>query len=180
MSLWARWRLKSPASRSYTQSFVRTQIKENIKGPRHWPFTGNSPVTGEFPAQMFSNAENVSIWWRHHGYKKNPSWRMYQALLKFGCHILHETIVSLYHCRKYVICVILEERKLSVTCKPHECLVIFEQRQINYVCNTLLTLTTTKIRNVCCVSLFVIRTIPRAWDVLKLFQSCVSLGPPDP
>ena len=28
---------------------------------------GNSPVTGEFPAQMASNAENVSIWWRHHG-----------------------------------------------------------------------------------------------------------------
>ena len=27
----------------------------------------NSPVTGEFPAQMASNAENVSIWWRHHG-----------------------------------------------------------------------------------------------------------------
>ena len=23
-------------------------------------------VTGEFPAQMASNAENVSIWWRHH------------------------------------------------------------------------------------------------------------------
>ena len=27
----------------------------------------NSPGTGEFPAQMASNAENVSIWWRHHG-----------------------------------------------------------------------------------------------------------------
>ena len=27
---------------------------------------GNSPVTGEFPAQMASNAENVSIWWRYH------------------------------------------------------------------------------------------------------------------
>ena len=27
---------------------------------------GNSPVTGEFPAQMASNAENVSIRWRHH------------------------------------------------------------------------------------------------------------------
>ena len=27
---------------------------------------GNLPVTGEFPAQMASNAENVSIWWRHH------------------------------------------------------------------------------------------------------------------
>ena len=29
---------------------------------------GNSPLTGEFPAQMASNAENVSIWWRHHVY----------------------------------------------------------------------------------------------------------------
>ena len=26
---------------------------------------GNSPGTGEFTAQMASNAENVSIWWRH-------------------------------------------------------------------------------------------------------------------
>ena len=26
----------------------------------------NSPGTGKFPAQMASNAENVSIWWRHH------------------------------------------------------------------------------------------------------------------
>ena len=36
------------------------QIKENIKVPRHWP------LCGEFPAQMASNAENVSIRWRHH------------------------------------------------------------------------------------------------------------------
>ena len=27
---------------------------------------GNSPGTDEFPAQMASNTENVSIWWRHH------------------------------------------------------------------------------------------------------------------
>ena len=27
---------------------------------------GNSPVTDGFPAQRASNAENVSIWWRHH------------------------------------------------------------------------------------------------------------------
>ena len=27
---------------------------------------GNSPRTGEFPTQMASNAEIVSIWWRHH------------------------------------------------------------------------------------------------------------------
>ena len=27
---------------------------------------GNSPVTGECPTQRACNAENVSIWWRHH------------------------------------------------------------------------------------------------------------------
>ena len=30
---------------------------------------GNSPWTGEFPAQRASNAENVSIWWCHHALK---------------------------------------------------------------------------------------------------------------
>ena len=35
---------------------------------------GGSPVTSEFPAQRASNAENISIWWRHHGtcYKGCP------------------------------------------------------------------------------------------------------------
>ena len=40
--------------------------KKNIKAPRHWPLCGEFTGTGEFPAQMASNAENVSIWWRHH------------------------------------------------------------------------------------------------------------------
>ena len=51
---------------SITQPFIQAQIKENFKAPRHWPLSGNSTVTGEFLAQMASNAENVSIWWRHH------------------------------------------------------------------------------------------------------------------
>ena len=29
-------------------------------------YAGNSPETGEFPAQRASNTGNVSIWWRHH------------------------------------------------------------------------------------------------------------------
>ena len=33
---------------------------------------GNSPVTGEFPAQKASNAENVSISWRHHDISDSP------------------------------------------------------------------------------------------------------------
>ena len=37
---------------------------------------GNSPGTGEFPAQMASYAENVSIWWRHHGWKNSVTFEM--------------------------------------------------------------------------------------------------------
>ena len=47
----------------------KAQIKENIKTskPRVTGLCeGNSPVTGEFLAQRASNAENFSIWWRHH------------------------------------------------------------------------------------------------------------------
>ena len=44
-SYWARWRLKSPASRWFTQAFIQAQIKENRKALRHWPlwwgFTGH-------------------------------------------------------------------------------------------------------------------------------------------
>ena len=50
------------------------------------PCAGNSPVTGEFPAQMASYAENVSIWWRHH-----DSFDVYFAaprntLMAYGSH----------------------------------------------------------------------------------------------
>ena len=44
---WSRWRVKSPTSRLFTQPFIRAQIKENIKAPRHCPCAGNSPGTGE-------------------------------------------------------------------------------------------------------------------------------------
>ena len=48
---------------------------------------GNSPGTGEFPAQMVSNAENVSIWWRHH---------ILSALLPVPSDINPETIRSVF------------------------------------------------------------------------------------
>ena len=66
--MWTRWRLKSPASRLFVQPFVQAQIKENIKAPRHWLCEENPPVTIGFPSQRDSNAENISIWWRHHIY----------------------------------------------------------------------------------------------------------------
>ena len=39
---------------------------------------GNSPGTGDFPAQMASNAEKVFIWWRHHG----ETWTKWPTTLK--------------------------------------------------------------------------------------------------
>ena len=42
----------------------RWKKASKLRGTGLW--VGNSPGTGEFPAQMASNAENVSIWWRHH------------------------------------------------------------------------------------------------------------------
>ena len=43
---------------------------------------GNSPGTGEFPAQMASNAENVSIWWRHHVRHEQNGRRFADDILK--------------------------------------------------------------------------------------------------
>ena len=41
----------------------RKTSKLRVTGLCEW----DSPLTGEFPAQMASYAENDSIWWRHHG-----------------------------------------------------------------------------------------------------------------
>ena len=44
----------------------RHRPKKTSKLPITGLCAGNSPVTGEFPTQRASNAENVSIWWHHH------------------------------------------------------------------------------------------------------------------
>ena len=44
----------------------------------------NSPVTDVLPTQRASNAENVSIWWRHHILIANctsPTWHLIQVVL---------------------------------------------------------------------------------------------------
>ena len=65
-------RLTLPASRLFTQHFIQAQIKENIKVPRHWPLCGEFTGDRWIPAQWASNAENISIWWRHHGTLQQP------------------------------------------------------------------------------------------------------------
>ena len=68
------WRLKSPTSPLFIQPCIQVQIKENIKASRHWPLCGEFTGDRWIPAQMASNAENISIWWRHHGSGTVPWW----------------------------------------------------------------------------------------------------------
>ena len=67
-SSWAWWRFKSPASPFFAQQLVQAQIKENSKVRVTGLCEGNPPVTGRFVSQRACNAENISIWWRHHEY----------------------------------------------------------------------------------------------------------------
>ena len=50
----------------YSTVYSRHMSKETAKPRVTGLCEGNSPVTSEFPAQRASNAENVSIWWRHY------------------------------------------------------------------------------------------------------------------
>ena len=50
----------------YSIVYSRRRSKKTLKLCVTGLCEGNSPVTGEFPAQRASNAENISIWWRHH------------------------------------------------------------------------------------------------------------------
>ena len=59
-------RLKSPASRMFTQPVCSDVDQRKHQSSASLAFVGNSPRTGEFPTQRAINAENVSIWWRNH------------------------------------------------------------------------------------------------------------------
>ena len=51
---------------STSMVWIRHRSKKTSKLRVTGLSAGNSPMTGEFPAQRASNAENVAIWWRHH------------------------------------------------------------------------------------------------------------------
>ena len=66
------WRLKSPTYRLFAQPFVQAHIEQNIILRVTGLCERNPLVTGGFPSQRASNAEKVSIWWRHHGQWHKP------------------------------------------------------------------------------------------------------------
>ena len=52
----------------YSTDLFRRRLKKTAKLRVTGLCAGNSPVTDEFLAQMVSEAENVSICWRHPGF----------------------------------------------------------------------------------------------------------------
>ena len=94
----------------FAQPFDQAPIKEHVEAPRHWPLCWES--TGGFPSQRASKAENVSIWWRHHGshsndfqlhgmaYTETQSWLTPYGIVR---KVILHTINSWIHIRKAVI-----------------------------------------------------------------------------
>ena len=64
----------------------RRRSKKTLKLRINGLCAGNSAVTGEFPAQMSSNAENVSIWWHHHGFGND----FYESKWSVLCILLND------------------------------------------------------------------------------------------
>ena len=61
------------ASQITSLTIIYSTVYSGADQRKHKSFTTLAFVrgihrTGEFPAQMASNAENISIWWRHHAY----------------------------------------------------------------------------------------------------------------
>ena len=65
-SWWARWVSNHQPHDCLLNWLFRRRSKKTSKLWVTGLCARNSPVTGEFPVQMASNAENVSSWWRHH------------------------------------------------------------------------------------------------------------------
>ena len=77
------WRLKTPASRLFTQRFIFWPISKKTPKLRVTRLcAGKSLVIGEFPAQMPSNADKVFIWWRHHDFKLHSKSHRYWSLME--------------------------------------------------------------------------------------------------
>ena len=63
---WVRWWLKHRRLDCLLNGWYRRILKKTLKLGVTGLCEGNPPVAGGFLSQRASDAENVSIWWRHH------------------------------------------------------------------------------------------------------------------
>ena len=75
----------------YSTVYSSTDQKKTSKLRVTGICAGNSPVTGEFPTQMTTHVENVSIWWRHHWCSKSympwHQWRFSFSIIEVRTRI---------------------------------------------------------------------------------------------
>ena len=107
---------------------------------------GNSPVTGEFPAQRASIAEKVSIGWRHHDWHHFQEYSRHctmsveypMSYTMLGCTIFGATYI------RYLTIVHVSKRSPSA---PNTTIIwhrMFDNWKINYKAVTVLTTWTSK------------------------------------
>ena len=78
----------------------------------------NSPGTSEFPAQMASNAENVSIWWHHHDKTDMYIYEgCFQHLIKF--FMLHQSIKYKFISFNINLCLTLSVHNICDWCSSN-------------------------------------------------------------
>ena len=92
---------------------------------------GNSPGTGEFPAQMASYAKNVSIWWRHHEFFAND---MHTVLLFFAvCSNIMDNFVCAPSQRETTAqCIVFSHWQGAFT--KHSLQIMISQYKVSNIC----------------------------------------------
>ena len=126
----------------YSAVYSRCRSKKTSKLRVTGLCEGKSPVTGEFPAQRASNAENVSIWWRHHAaVTKSQKWESFRNRRKpnsathhlmrqaeatlLRLHIFFRLLISLTHTNVLNMhCYCLKRSHFSHSTSILPCLVI--------------------------------------------------------
>ena len=86
---------------------IRRRSKKTSKLRVTGLYVGNSLVTGEFPAQRASNAEDISIWWRHHD--SVVVWMKIVSLRK--CYSQHSVVLFTLHTFLYYSVVSLKKSR---------------------------------------------------------------------
>ena len=125
-----RWCLKSQPYDCLPNGLFKRRSNKTSKLRVTGLCEGNSPVTVEFPAQRANDAENVSIWWRHHVIPEYDLCRgilvtwitvsmadSVQQIISTACVIAdcHNTIVQPEHNLSYIILSCTLENRWNIT-----------------------------------------------------------------
>ena len=89
-------------------------------------------VTGEFPAQRPSDAENVSIWWRHHGVSMQV--RPCLVVLTFHQGWCEDTTLCVKRCA--LIIIRLSSDQSCTSFLPYPCKHLITYNDEALICNT--------------------------------------------